>query len=174
MEFQGFLSSCNRVVGPLIDLRLETWVSSRFATGESGLLSRCRWELCVPLDLRPPLEWQVGTHSSSPVAVGNTGFLSICSRKLKAPLDLVPETQDSTLVVIGISGFLSSCSGTQCSSRLLGAPLELSWGDSSLAVMWRVAPILLQCREATHFFCVGFLYLCGQIQLCSCGGFNSL
>ena len=137
MEFQGFLSSCNRVVGPLIDLKLETWVSSRFATGESGLLSRCRWELCVPLNL-------------------------------------CPETQASTLVVIGISGFLSSCSGTQCSSRLVGPPLELSWGDSSLAVMWRVAPILLQCREATHFFCVGFLYLCGQIQLRSCGGFNSL
>ena len=28
---------------------------------------------------------------------------------------------------------------------VLGPPLELYWGDSSLAGMFRVAPVLLQC-----------------------------
>ena len=41
--------------------------------------------------------------------------------------------------------------GTQGSSQLVvGPPLELSWVDSSLQVMCRVAPVLLQCQVATH------------------------
>ena len=36
--------------------------------------------------------------------------------------------------------------GTQGFSQIsVGPPLKLSWGDSSLAGMCRVAPILLQC-----------------------------
>ena len=41
--------------------------------------------------------------------------------------------------------------GTQGSSQLVvGAPLELSWVDSCLEVMCRVAPVLLQWQVATH------------------------
>ena len=61
-----------------------------------------------------------------------------------------------------VSLFHSSCGGepgvslkfergTQGPSRLVvEPPLELSWGDSSLARMCRVASVLLQCQVATH------------------------
>ena len=63
-----------------------------------------------------------------------------------APLELQPGTRASTLVAMGISGFHSSWGGTQGSSRLaVGPPLMLPWGNSSLAGMFRVAPVLLQC-----------------------------
>ena len=53
--------------------------------------------------------------------------------------------------MVGNSVFLLSWGGTQGFCRLvLGPPLKLSWGDSSLAVMCRVAPLLLQYQEATH------------------------
>ena len=45
----------------------------------------------------------------------------------------------------GNSGFLSCLGGTQGSSQLVvGPPLELYWGDLSLAGMFRVVPVLLQ------------------------------
>ena len=46
----------------------------------------------------------------------------------------------------GNSGFLSCLGGTQGSSQLVVGPsLELYWGDSSLAGVFRVVPMLLQC-----------------------------
>ena len=56
------------------------------------------------------------------------------------------------------SGFLSTDGGP---------PLELSYGDSSLAGLCRVAPILLQCQV------MGLHYRVWS-QICCCGGFNSL
>ena len=95
----------------------------------------------------------MGTRGSSQIAAGKLGLLLSCSRELGILLKLQLETQASTLVAMGILGFLSSWGGTQCSSGLVVGPhLELSWGDSSLGGMCRVAPVLLQCCEATHFF----------------------
>ena len=130
-----FPSGCNRIVRHPIELRSETRVSSRLGTGELILLSTCRWELKVPLEL------QQGSWVSLKLRRGTL-----------APLELGLETRASMLVATGISGFHSSWGGTQDSSQLaVGPPLILSWGNSPLACMCRVAPVLLQC-EATDFF----------------------
>ena len=103
------------------------------------LLSTCRGELRVLLELQQ----------------GNWVSLKL-HRGTLAPLELGLETQASMLVATGISGFYSSWGGTQDSFQLaVGPPLVLSWGNSSLARMCRVAPVLLQCCEATHFFWLG-------------------
>ena len=69
-----FLLSVNRGVKPPLELGGYTLSSCRVATGESSLLSSCRWELGVHLEL----QWE-------------TGLLSICSRGLRALIKVQQE-----------------------------------------------------------------------------------
>ena len=130
-------------------------------------------------DRRAPLELQWGIWVSSRVAAGNSGFLLSCS-----PL-VVAGTQCSSAIAVWNSGFHLRCGGelgllsswevTQGSSRLVvGPPLEFPWGNSSLVGMCKVAPFLLQCASGYSLVLAWDSSSCGQGQLCSCGGFNSL
>ena len=69
----------------------------------------------------------MGSQDSSRVAVRESVFHSSCGREFSVPLHL-------------------GC--TQGSSQVaMGPPLELYWCDSSLAGMFRGAPVLWQCAD---------------------------
>ena len=106
-----FLSSCNRVVRPSLKLRWGTWVSSRFATGEMGLLlvaeSKSGFLSSSSRGIGPPFKLQQVSRSSSRVGAGNWD-----------PLELLQGYLCFSQFVTGESDLLLSC------GRKLGLPFK--------------------------------------------------
>lgn len=122
-----FLSSLDGDLGILLELQqgsraspqvaAETQVSSLVLAGNSGFAGE------LPERLRPPLKVQREICFSG-FAAQDTGLHWSRGGEARVLLELG-----------WYSGFLATCS---C------CPVEFSWGDSSLARICRVAPILLQ------------------------------
>ena len=94
----------------------------------------------------------MGSQDSSQVSARESVFRSSCGREFRVPLHL-------------------GC--TQCSSQVaLGPPLELYCCDLSLTGMFKGA--VAMCRWLLISLAWVFFSSLGQIQFCSCGGFDSL
>ena len=67
-------------MGPYLQMRWETWGSSRVVSRNSGYLLRCDGDLWAPLScmtgVKPPLEFGEGTWDCSLGAAGTKGLMS--------------------------------------------------------------------------------------------------
>ena len=112
-------------MGPHLQMRWDTWGSSRVVAGNSAFIYNCDGDLWAPLsclkgvkflssfEREPgiPLEVLLEKRASPCVDWGISWFVLSCSWRLEIPLQVPRGTQGSSRVASGKSSLHSSCKG---------------------------------------------------------------